>query len=311
MSRRGLTLIELLVASAIVATLVALLLPAVQYAREAARRSHCRSNLHQIGIAAHAYHSSYAMFPPGASNGFSLHTAILPHIDQSAIASALNFSLTPDDPPNMAVARIRIAVYTCPSDPIADVPDSGGARCFGASYAGNFGTGVVWNGYNGLFQHLSTSFPKYPEGPVTAASVIDGLSNTVMMSELLVGDGTRTLLRANWNTPVEYSGPGDQDVFADACQFLNTAPASADGWSRGRTWIAGDASLTLYNHVITPNQLSCYNRTRVQSGAFTAASLHGSMVHALFGDGRVQPVSSGIDRSIWRAMGSRNSGDVF
>jgi len=122
---RGFTLIELLVVIAIIAILVALLLPAVQQAREAARRSSCKNNLKQIGLALHNYLDTYTAFPPsicldnpiGASTGgqWSVHARILPYIEQAALydAADLNADYTAGQPP----ANVRVPTYLCPSDP--------------------------------------------------------------------------------------------------------------------------------------------------------------------------------------------------
>src|SRR5262245_60462030 len=107
--RRGFTLIELLVVIAVIAILVSLLLPAVQQAREAARRTQCRNNLKQIGLALHNYHTACNMFPPGyvagapypaTTNGWSWCAQILPHLDQTPLYEKINFQLPVEDPVN-------------------------------------------------------------------------------------------------------------------------------------------------------------------------------------------------------------------
>src|ERR1700709_2477916 len=93
--RTGFTLIELLVVIAIIAVLIALLLPAVQQAREAARRSQCKNNLKQLGLAMHNYHDTYKVFPTASGgNGFSPHARILPYVDQAPLYGTLNFLTT-------------------------------------------------------------------------------------------------------------------------------------------------------------------------------------------------------------------------
>ena len=135
--RRGFTLIEVLVVIAIIGVLVALLLPAVQAAREAARRGQCASNLRQVGLAMHNYHSAVGVFPPGRlrslvdHNGrcFSAYAYLLPFLDLAPLYYATNFNLNPDNAPNAAVAgenglrpRNTTCVFTnlnvllCPSD---------------------------------------------------------------------------------------------------------------------------------------------------------------------------------------------------
>src|SRR5213596_11483 len=120
--RRGFTLIELLVVLAIVAVLIGLLLPAVQKIREAANRRTCANHLKQLGLALHSYHDANGSFPPGVTadtsdvrNGrHSGLTYLLPHIEQQALAARYNFAVTWKDPPNLAVAQARVAIFLCP-----------------------------------------------------------------------------------------------------------------------------------------------------------------------------------------------------
>ena len=124
--RRGFTLIELLVAIFIISVLIALLLPAVQWARKAARRAHCQNNLKQIGLALHNYWDAHSVFPPsfvsdiatGENTGggeWSIHARILPYLEQANMYSLALLELSYEDPANSEVAVSRIAGYLCPS----------------------------------------------------------------------------------------------------------------------------------------------------------------------------------------------------
>ena len=163
---RGFTLIELLVVIAIIAILVALLLPAVQQAREAARRSSCKNNLKQIGVALHNYHDTFSVLPPGyivrnisatamasmetAQNGpgFAWGTMILPQLEQAALYDAMNFNLNAHEIPNIDLARTSISTFLCPSDPAPTtftVTDgsSNNYELASANYVGVIGYGNV------------------------------------------------------------------------------------------------------------------------------------------------------------------------
>ena len=121
--RRGFTLIELLVVIAIIAVLFALLLPAVQQAREAARRIQCKNNLKQLGLALHNYHDSFTVFPPAstypfntlqAAGGWSVQARILPYLDQANLSNLINFSQTYASQPK--VTEVRVPIFACPSE---------------------------------------------------------------------------------------------------------------------------------------------------------------------------------------------------
>ena len=204
--KRGFTLIELLVVIAIIAVLISLLLPAVQSAREAARRAQCVNNLKQITLATHNYISATGVFPPGIDNttvtlglgpptslstwtSWSAQALLLPYVEQSPLYNAANFSwciyIKQAGATNSTVYNTRIAAYLCPSDPLAGQQNIN-------SYAGSIGTSTiqyptdgnttgVFRVYNNLNQCSS----------VTLASVTDGTSNTIAFGEGLVGDFTK------------------------------------------------------------------------------------------------------------------------
>ena len=191
--RRGFTLIELLVVIAIIGVLIALLLPAVQAAREAARRIQCMNNLKQIGLAVHNYESSVGTLPLGCVvtfdqannpvfNGWGITARILPYIEGQAQFNACNFNLPNETPENDTAMRMGIATYLCPSDGQNRVIfiDDGQPRN-NTNYAFNRGDWFVWGG--------SASAPQ-PGRPfrvnitVPIAAVTDGLSNTLFAAEV-------------------------------------------------------------------------------------------------------------------------------
>ena len=192
---RGFTLIELLVVIAIIAVLIALLLPAVQQAREAARRSQCKNNLKQLGLALHNYHGTHGIFPPGwvtritepsygnnrfGSGRFGWSMFILPFADQAAIYNLQTF--TADSIPNGSAANglnTPLPMYRCPSD----ITKAVGSQNWGVSnYAGNYGGSIVSG--QGFEQ-----FPTYPgifygNSNVRLRDITDGTSNTLLAGEV-------------------------------------------------------------------------------------------------------------------------------
>jgi prepilin-type N-terminal cleavage/methylation domain-containing protein/prepilin-type processing-associated H-X9-DG protein len=298
MPRRAFTLLEALVAIAIIGILLALLLPAVQSAREAARRTQCRSNMHQLGIALHSYHDVYGMFPLRSSNYKSLHVAILPYIDQQALFDRFPDLLTMES--HNRLAGYPVPLFWCPSDPNAPHSGTGSVPIYATSYAGNLGTGVQAYGYNGVFSN----------GRVRVADITDGSSQTAAMAEWLVATARlRDRRRGEWRTPYELLGPDQLEQFAHLCRETAYSPTPPSTFSKGRPWVEGGGYATEYNHVLFPNDVTCLNGTKVQEGAYSAGSEHPGGVQILFADGHVGFVSTQVDFVLWRAIGSRAGGE--
>lgn len=189
-SRKGFTLIELLVVIAIIAILVALLLPAVQQAREAARRSSCKNNLKQIGLALHNYHDTHGIFPndvwtfaPGTANAaarnFSWMTQILPQVEQAPLYDAINFSTQyygQTTSSGQLIGAQRIPTFRCPSD--VDIEPSSIYNTSVTNYAGTQGFDwwyrQNWLG-NGIFSMLTK---------VRMRDIKDGTTNTIAVCEV-------------------------------------------------------------------------------------------------------------------------------
>lgn len=292
---RAFTLVELLVVIAIVGLLIALLLPAVQSAREAARRAQCLNNLKQLGIAIAAYESAERLLPPGfGGNGYSLHARILPYLEQSSSAHGLNFGLWDSDPANITIARQAIAAFLCPSD-------HGISRGPGwNNYAGNNGSGQLGFGDNGAFA-----------GRVALSEVSDGTSTTASMAEFLVGPLDQTDGRASAFEAPEMLRPTDYERFAQACRAIDPARGTVSVPDRGAGWIRGSHASTLYNHMLEPNGRSCTNGVLLPWGAWSASSRHPGGVNVLYLDGRVSFQRSSVPLATWRALGSRNGGEVI
>jgi prepilin-type N-terminal cleavage/methylation domain-containing protein/prepilin-type processing-associated H-X9-DG protein len=303
--RSGLSLVEVIVVIAILAILAAVLLPAVQAARESGRRMRCTSNLRQLALAVHQYEAQHGACPPGASaNGYSYLTALLPHLEQAPLLSSILAQDT--DPIGLPVefGEIRINAFKCPSDGVSM------ARPAATNYSGTIGYQTLGRGCEGMFINFSLG---WTHGAIRGrcirfSEVTDGTTQTALVSEILVSDFERgARFRTNWST-AETFDPDAYDAFLQACldqQYATSSSGAAWGSPRGLLWLQGGGGKTLYTHDFTPNNLSCMNGSDLVYGAYTATSNHPGGVMVAFVDGHTSFVSSTIDRSAWRSMSTR------
>lgn len=307
---RGFTLIELLVVIAIIAVLIALLLPAVQQAREAARRTQCKNNLKQLGIAMHSYHDAYLGFPMAKSSGgsnFPAQARILPFMDQAPLFNQINWNVSPTNAANAVPYATTLSAYRCPSDADTMQTVAGGRN----NYYTNYGTGIV----NSLNSPPNDTLPA-PDGPIYQNSlvnighILDGTSSTVLMSERCLGDGSNGISTRRSDTFQPGVYPADANDALTICRATNISDLTKQGKSNGGvSWLSPDHSTTYYHHVLPPNDLSCmYPPQRIST---TANSRHVGGVHSLLCDGSVRFVSENIDVNVWRALGSRKGGEVL
>ncbi len=332
-TRRGFTLIELLVVIAIIGVLIALLLPAVQAAREAARRMQCTNNLKQLGLAIHNYEASLGTFPlagtarliPGggvAYGGWSAHARLLPYLEQTASFAAVNFSVSYSHPSNHTIARHVVSAFVCPSDPKNQelVQHSFGLAA-PTNYGWNMGDWYVWGGFKGIDNRGAFQVNRAKR----LSDISDGLSQTVVAAEV---KAQQIYLRdfsgglANVTTPSPVPGP-DSDPHVAAPEYNAGGSLQTTGHTE---WVDGHVHQTGFTTAWPPNKrihrvgspLADLDLTgiREQNGgptysAVNARSYHPGGVNVLMGDGSVKFVKDSINGATWRGLGTIAGGEII
>ncbi len=322
-SRRGFTLVELLVVIAIIGILIALLLPAVQAAREAARRSQCTNNLKQFGVAIHNYHDVFRHLPSsdagvwtGAgtlqNTGISEHARLLQYMEQLNVYQLIDFRLKWNDPANAQAAATRVPTFMCPSDPATTVPAIYGPN----NYYGNQGAQILYGGVpptnpsNANFGMPPADGVFFTNSFLPFADIRDGLSATAAFSEKVTGDFNNGISTPKSDTFRPDTAPSTPDQALADCRAIDVTNLSKQGYSNvGAPWLEGYHSTTYYYHVAPPNDRSCmYPPGRIMT---TANSYHAGGVQMCLCDGSVRFVNDGIDLLVWRAAGTRASGEAL
>ncbi len=333
-NHRGFTLVELLVVIAIIGILVGLLLPAVQAAREAARRMQCSNNLKQIGLAIHNYESAYKRVPVrrggsvGASDAArrsgnfrrrSGFVALLPFIEQGPLANRISAgetdsagSIPPGGPagwyPGTGPAYFpwaqSIPTYNCPSDnPIKDTGNRWGTNTYAFSmgdWAGGTASPTRFND-NGLYDR--SPFGSYDK-PKGFAQMTDGTSNTIALSERVFQGNSRTTSTGFelitkfhvMNFPDALTNPGACIATAVGNHIAPALPIKA---RFGFIWTDGQAERIAFNTILGPNKSSCVIDGDVNAdsigGVLPPSSLHTGGVNVTLMDGSVRFVSDSVD----------------
>ena len=325
--RAGFTLVELLVVIAIIGIMVGLLLPAVQAAREAARRMSCQNNLHQVILAVHTYESSMKRLPAAWSrpsqspDGWSLQARILPNIEALGLAEGVNFDVGYKlasirvNNERLPIASFRVPTYLCPSE-IGDFPrvdNDGNPYHYPLNYAYNAGTWMVYNPNNqrpgeGAFQTGRTS---------RFRDVLDGLANTLAFSEVKA-----------WTPYFRDLGQEGQmempTVASDIC-LLSGSFKTETGHTE---WVDGRVHQTGFTTTFPPNHRVLCERNgveydvdftnmregksmdRVTYGAITSRSHHPGGVNSALLDGSIRFVNDSIDRKLWQELSTRAGREV-
>ncbi|MEX0676078.1 MAG: DUF1559 domain-containing protein [Pirellulales bacterium] len=312
-ARSGFTLVELLVVIAIVGVLTALLLPAVQSAREAGRRTSCLNNLKQIGVALQNFHQSQGRFPPGRGGPppkiFSALAYLLPYVEESSLEGLIDLSQAPTNvvvkgvpysgKANYPAAITTVAMLACPSDLSAGRVS--GSEFGATNYAANSGSaavdGSLWPA-DGVF---------FGESQVRFRDLLDGSSHTAAFSERMLGTGLPFTPPQTGLFILELSNSVVLDD--NSC----ASPGSGNWYNaRGAKWILGNYGNTLYNHHFTPNppQWDCMNQPQ-QKGFMAARSYHPDGVNVVFCDGSTRFVEDNIDLAVWRATATRAGSETL
>jgi len=329
--KSGFTLIELLVVIAIIAILIALLLPAVQQAREAARRSQCKNNLKQIGLALHNYLSAFTAFPPSFCAGpdgsgdftpggqWSIHARILPFADGANLFNNIDFTTNYSNQSDPSIAYTRIPFFLCPSEVNDRTRLSGGApEHYPISYGYNGGTWRVFtnsslSGGDGAF---------YPNSKTKPRDFTDGMSNTLCFAEVKAftaynrdGDGGVATIPSLAST-VEGMMSGDDkpdsghtewvDGRVHQTGFTTTLPPNTKVTVTGATGAVGAGDFTSCREAKSASDCSTPTYAAV-----TARSYHTGIVHALLMDGSTRAISENIDLGTYRALSTRSGNEVI
>ena len=348
-NRRGFTLIELLVVIAIIGVLIALLLPAVQAAREAARRGQCANNLKQIGLAMHNYETALGVFPPGRLNTYvkgnghcwGAYSQLMPYLELGTLFNAMNFSMNPDPDytttsavVNQTAAVTTVATLLCPSDSSHSLVQVGGGLYAGHNYPLNVGSGyavvqsppIGQSPPNGIFyENVATRIADVLDGTSQSAAIAETIRSTAGAptgfsgAALFAQDPLAGFVLTGNNTAGNAPPITSDADYASLC--LTSSPRGFQA-TRGIKWLYGAPGHTMYNHRRPPNDKHFDCRGGLPHSDKSPAdwqnlslnvasrSRHPGGVNTLFCDGHVAFIKQTINVATWQSIGSRNGGEI-
>jgi prepilin-type N-terminal cleavage/methylation domain-containing protein/prepilin-type processing-associated H-X9-DG protein len=333
--RSGLTLVELLVVIAIIGILIALLLPAVQAAREAARRTGCKNNLKQWGLALQNYVSARKTYPAGhlneynnsnpAEHGgcFSVESQLLAYMEEESLRRLFDYTKDVYYGQNYQAANTSPALILCPTQP----PSPRSITDLGAlvNYHANSGSWAQIGGWDGVFGAITVQNGIPPLKALKPGKLTDGASKTAALAEVINGTGV-TDVGADLPDPPSPRvdcfnfggsmpfppGGGSATMRQIRSAFLNRNWATATvAWGgpwklkRGYPWVEGSMWSTWYNHLLPPNSVCWAPDGLWWNLVSPASSYHGGVVNLVMCDGSVQTVADQVDMDVWTEMGTR------
>ncbi len=326
--RNGFTLVELLVVIAIIGVLVGLLLPAVQQAREAARRMSCSNNLKQIGLAVHNFESAFGDLPQGwhdppgpATNGWSAQARLLPYLEQVALASVIDFDQNYGNAfinvqgEQTKVATFRVPTYLCPSEPGDRMrfDSNGDPYHYPLNYGYNAG---IWFVYDPARQQIGEGMFAANQS-MRFRDCLDGLSNTLAFAEVKAWTPYFREAALSGELPI----PGStQEVCGLGGDFKSNSGHTE--WVDGRVHQVGFTATFAPNTKVIcdvageaydvdwTNRREGVGQTERTYAAVTARSHHVGGVNVQLLDGSVRYITESIDLQNWRALATRAGGEV-
>lgn len=317
-SRRGMSLVEVIVVITILGLLAAILLPATQRVREKSRQMECASQLRQIGVAFSNYHSTFNCFPPISghvhSRPKSIWANLLPELGLAELAAydrLLGTDSHVEDP--SSELKYPTPLMRCPSDacPI--------------TIGSNYGVNLAGDGIRHFPEPEAKEEPLQGIGVFTTGSsysvITDGTSNTAIASEFLRGAGSPSLPLGV--RPADTTRPkslifnlipgattnSEIDELSQRCRSSDPAKSPVISDTRGQMWLSGNQRDYTYSHFDTPNGSSCEDLDTRRAKIYSASSQHSGGVNILIADGAVRFSGNDIDLKIWRSLGTRAMGD--